>query len=104
MPEEKADALVLHPDDNVAVLLGDFKAGDSIRVKVGDEIRRISLLSDIPFGHKCALQPLRVGDAVLKYGRKIGVATKDIREGEHVHVHNIQGTRAKAPVCGRSAT
>lgn len=104
MPEERADALALHPDDNVAVLLGDFKAGDSIRVKIGDEIREVSLLSDIPFGHKCALRPLRAGDAVLKYGRKIGVATKEIREGEHVHVHNIQGTRARSSSCGRSAS
>ena len=33
------------------------------------------------------------GEPVVKYGEHIGVATCDIRAGEHVHVHNVEGRR-----------
>ena len=31
------------------------------------------------------------GEYVIKYGEVIGVATKNIGVGEHVHVHNVKG-------------
>lgn len=60
----------IHPRDNVAVLL---KAA-----------------GEIPAGHKVALRPIRVGEAVIKYGDPIGRATQDIAPGEHVHTHNLR--------------
>ena len=51
------------------------------------------MLSDVPLGHKIALRDLAAGDQVIKYGISIGRATQDIREGEHVHVHNVKGER-----------
>ena len=30
-----------------------------------------------------------------KYGEVIGAATRDIRVGEHVHVHNVEGKRGR---------
>jgi len=33
---------------------------------------------------------------VIKYGTSIGVATDDVRPGEHVHVHNLRSVRGAA--------
>ena len=30
-----------------------------------------------------------------KYGEEIGMASADIREGEHVHIHNLESMRAR---------
>ena len=40
-------------------------------------------------GHKYARRAIRRGENVVKYGMPIGHATRDIRPGEHVHVHNL---------------
>ena len=32
---------------------------------------------------------LGVSERVIKYGESIGLATKPIRTGEHVHTHNL---------------
>ena len=32
----------------------------------------------------------KVGDTILKYGHDIGKVVKDIKKGEHVHVHNVK--------------
>ena len=29
----------------------------------------------------------------MKYGEHIGIASRDIKAGEHVHVHNVEGHR-----------
>lgn len=30
---------------------------------------------------------------VIKYGEHIGIAVADIKAGEHVHIHNVEGHR-----------
>ncbi len=45
---------------------------------------------DIPAGHKYALMDIQAGDFVIKYGQIIGRATKLIKKGEWVHVHNLK--------------
>lgn len=76
-------ALTVHPDDNVATLL------DS---RVDDRATQDGLVLNaaVPFGHKVALRPIAEGDAVVKYGVAIGIATAPIAAGDHVHVHNCQ--------------
>jgi len=81
--------LRLNEQDNVAVLLEDAQAGDW--VEVGGQ--KVVLREDIPFGHKVALRPIARGEEVLKYGQPIGLATHPIAPGEHVHVHNVRGTK-----------
>lgn len=41
-------------------------------------------------GHKYALQSIKAGERVIKYGMPIGVATEDIPQGAHVHSHNMK--------------
>jgi (2R)-sulfolactate sulfo-lyase subunit alpha len=48
---------------------------------------------DVPIGHKIALQDIKKGDTVWKYGHDIGKAVANIRRGEHVHVHNLKTKR-----------
>jgi altronate hydrolase len=32
---------------------------------------------------------MRKGDSVIKYGQPIAQSTREIAQGEHVHVHNV---------------
>lgn len=41
-------------------------------------------------GHKIALENIKKGENVIKYGYPIGHATEDISAGDHVHTHNIK--------------
>lgn len=45
---------------------------------------------DIASGHKYARIDIAKGQDIIKYGQVIGVATQDIKKGEHVHTHNIK--------------
>jgi len=80
----------VHPRDNVAVVVADVQAGDVVRLADGSEVRAVEA---IPRGSKVALGPIAFGGAVIRYGEEIGRATKDIAAGEHVHTHNLAGTR-----------
>jgi altronate hydrolase len=46
----------------------------------------------VPAGHKVALRTIDAGAAVIKLGQPIGVATRSIAPGEHVHTHNLAFT------------
>jgi altronate dehydratase len=89
------DALVVHPDDDVAVTLHDVQAGDPVDVRRAGGIVRAKVTQAIPLGHKFALHALARGAPVRKYGECIGVATADIAAGSHVHVHNMESRRAR---------
>lgn len=45
---------------------------------------------NIATGHKEALTEIKTGETIIKYGYPIGIATKDIKKGEHVHSHNMK--------------
>lgn len=81
-------AIQLHSDDTVACLLRDHEAGERAILPSGPTA---PLAADTPLGHKIALIAIAKGTAVIKFGAPIGHATTDIAEGEHVHLHNLQG-------------
>ncbi len=89
------DALVVHPDDDVAVALHDVHAGDTIDVRRAGAILQVTVTQDIPLGHKVALRAIAHDTPLRKYGEYIGVATIDIAPGSHVHVHNMVSRRAR---------
>jgi len=78
-------ALLLRPDDDVAVTTRELPTGTRLRTASGDLV----LGGDVPRGHKLAVRDLAAGSAVHKYGQSIGRATTDIAAGAHVHVHNL---------------
>lgn len=65
---------------------------DIIRINKLDNVAVAlkNLEGDIPMGHKIALCNIASGEKIIKYGFPIGIATSDIKAGEHVHVHNIK--------------
>lgn len=75
------------PDDNVAVVLEDALKGETLAV-IGSSGGTVTLLEDIEYGHKVALQPIQHGNPIIKYGITIGKATQDIAIGDNVHLHN----------------
>ena len=83
--------LWLHREDNVAMSLFDFHKGDEVQIDGSD----LTLKDTIDYGHKFALRNIRAGEPVIKYAETIGVASRDISAGEHVHVHNVQSLRAR---------
>lgn len=76
-------ASAVHARDNVATVLDDHTGCD--RLADGRPCT-----PGIPFGHKVALRAITFGQPVIKYGVAIGVATQDIPQGAHVHVHNCR--------------
>lgn len=77
--------LLIHPQDNVAIALDALKKGTVCLVGGMD----IILKEDIEAAHKVALDTIHTGGQVVKYGLPIGTATREIRPGEHVHIHNV---------------
>jgi (2R)-sulfolactate sulfo-lyase subunit alpha len=93
---EAPHLLVHDPKDTVGVVVvEDLKAGtDMLGVVTSDDSDfRLRAAHDVPIGHKVALQPIKSGDTVIKYGQDIGRAVADIAPGEHVHTHNLKTKR-----------
>ena len=72
--------------DNVYVLLRPLTEGTPFRV--GDQT--IVCEASLGLGHKIAACNIASGEKIIKYGAPIGSAIRDIRMGEHVHLHNIK--------------
>ena len=89
------EALVLHPKDNVATAVLQLESGRHISIKNSQISADIVLSKTIPSGHKFALRNIEAGEKIIKYGEIIGQATTRIKEGEHVHIHNVEGLRGR---------
>ncbi len=89
MPNKKV--ILLNPNDNVGIVISNLIEGEIITI---NDIS-IWASSNIPFGHKIALEDLPIGNIVKKYGVAIGKTTTDIKSGDHVHVHNIESVYMK---------
>ena len=88
-------AILIDRKDNVATALRQLQQGDSVQVGIEEYSIATPLLQYIPFGHKYALKDIRKGEGVIKYGETIGLATEDIQQGQHVHVHNIESQKGR---------
>lgn len=91
MNDSRSTLLLLHPNDDVAVAVAPIAEGESLKVGGGVVVARQAILP----GHKIALRTIAEGSEVRKYGQVIGLATRDIASGAHVHSHNL--------ACGSSA-
>tara|TARA_R110002020_G_scaffold87061_15_gene215035 strand:+ start:40469 stop:41995 length:1527 start_codon:yes stop_codon:yes gene_type:complete len=91
MTTELAQTIRLHPKDNVIIALKDLalaKTVPGLDVPLRDPVAR---------GHKIATHSIAEGEKVIRYGQTIGIATRAIAPGEHVHVHNLgMGGHAEA--------
>jgi len=87
-----ARAIRIDPQDDVATLVDDAAAGETVAIGDAAVVAR----SPIGRGHKIALAARMPGDPVGKYGYPIGRATRAVAPGEHVHSHNLATALAGA--------
>ena len=87
------EAFVLNPGDNIGVALVNLKPGASAKI-YGQE-SRVKITNPVPYQHKFSITPINTGMEIIKDGVVIGKATKDIGQGQHVHIHNMTGLRLK---------
>ena len=90
-------AIVISASDNVATALEPLEAGLTLRAGAAT----VPVIEAIPRGHKVALRPIAAGEAVVKYGSAIGIASCDIAAGAHVHTHNVASTRGRGDLGAR---
>ena len=65
----------------------DIEAGSELRTPDGG---RLVAAERIPAGHKIALRDLAPGETILRYGCRIGQASRPIAAGSWVHTHNLE--------------
>lgn len=88
MPEAPLTAeprtIQVHPDDNVAIVVNSNGLKAGTRLPSG-----ITLLDDVPRGHKINLRDLAEGEPVRRYNTIIGTAIADIPRGSWVNEARI---------------
>lgn len=81
-------AFQIESGDNVATALTAIVPG-LVGLR-GDTLQKsVNAIDKIPVGHKIALHDIQEGENILKYGVVIGRATKNIPQGNWVHLHCI---------------
>lgn len=90
----RPDGLVLHADDDVAVLIRHVGAGEFVQLSSPAGLVRLQLPAAVSTGHKVAIRALTAGHQVRKYGEVIGKLTAPVAPGDHVHIHNLVSLRA----------
>lgn len=79
---DRPSTLLLHPADDVLIALRSIAAGETLA-------DGLIAKNDIPAGHKVARRIINEGVGIRRYNSLIGVATKRIKPGEHIHTHNL---------------
>lgn len=90
-------ALKVNDKDNVATIFAEGIT-DGTQVEIRDKRGNsevVTVIGDVPYGHKIAVKDIHVGELINKYGEEIGIATKEIKKGEYVHIHNLDSMRGR---------
>jgi altronate dehydratase small subunit len=95
---------ILHVKDNVGTVVLKIPAGETIRYEINGESRELTIVEDIPLGHKVSLTDLDELEKIIKYGEVIGEAGAAIRKGALVHVHNVQSLRGRGDLAKEGQT
>jgi len=86
----KKIALVLDQKDNVGVALTDLATGETCTVvEDGGRQYDLTVVENIPFGHKFALIDFVTDQPVFKYGEEIGKMKTSLAKGGWIHNHNM---------------
>ncbi|WP_036665719.1 galactarate dehydratase [Paludibacterium yongneupense] len=76
MPLPRPLYIRVHEDDNVAIIVNDGGLPAGTAFEDG-----LTLIEDVPQGHKVALRPIATGGAIIRYGEIIGHAVADLKPG-----------------------
>jgi len=91
--QEGRNAVLIDDKDNVVIAIYPLKAGDEVRYPAHEGgLATFVATEDIPLFHKIARVDIAAGQNVVKYGEFIGVATSDIKRGQHVHTQNCESS------------
>ena len=83
MLDQSALTIRLHPADDVVIARQQLVGGTTLI----DE--KVTIAGLVPPGHKVATHAIAKGAPVRRYNQIIGFASRDIKAGEHVHLHNL---------------
>lgn len=78
--------LIINQLDNVGVALHPIAKGEAVEAGGVTIVAR----EEIAAGHKMAVNPVKSGGDIVKYGHAIGSAKADIEAGQWVHTHNLK--------------
>lgn len=84
--ENSKKLIRLAAEDNVLVVCQNIPSG----VTITFENATYHIENDIALGHKIAATNIKKGDSIIKFNVSIGSATEDIKQGAHVHIHNMK--------------
>lgn len=103
---EQAIALQVNDLDNVATIFAKgVRDGQIVTLKdKAGHTRPLTVIGDVPYGHKVAVDDIPAGGSIRKYGEQIGVASRAIRRGEYVHVHNLDSMRGRGDLPEQEGT
>jgi altronate hydrolase len=76
----------INEKDNIIVALEDLAAGEAI----DEKDLQLTLLEEVGRGHKIALENIKAGENIIKYGFPIGHAKEDIKKGSWIHSNNLK--------------
>ncbi|MEM2127246.1 MAG: UxaA family hydrolase [Candidatus Bathyarchaeia archaeon] len=96
-------AIMIDERDNVATATSEIGAGEEVEIisPSGAVVMRLRVSEPLPFGHKVALKNISPGEEVIKYGERIGIASKPILAGAWIHTHNLESLIQPNPIEGR---
>ena len=77
----EASLIRISPLDNVAIVVNDGGLPSSTYI----EEYQLTLVDEVPQGHKVLLEPLKQGEAIVRYGEIIGYVNKDLPAGSWVN-------------------
>lgn len=83
----KKQVLIMDPKDNVGIAVREIGQGERIQGENGRE--DFVALETVLCSHKIAVADIAEKEPVIRYGEAIGYATRRIRQGEWVHIHNL---------------
>lgn len=87
------NALVIDEKDNVIVAIEAIKKGEEAVYVLNGTTYQVTAENDITIYHKLASKNIKKDEPIVKYGEHIGLASTEIKVGEHVHSHNVQDHR-----------
>ncbi len=95
---EDAKPIVFHSGNETGRAFVCLNKSDSVAValralEAGEVVDGLTITEAIPKGHKIALTNLLFAQKVYKYAQVIGIASKSIVSGSHVHTHNLKYQR-----------
>ncbi len=72
----------LNEKDNIGIAPMDIPINVDLNIGIKSKTK-------VPYGHKISLKDIRKGEFIFRFGQIIGISSFDIKQGEHVHSHNL---------------